>query len=329
MSGFEVVTETTLRKVVREKEALEAVETAFRALAEGRVRQPAPLGLEIPERHGEVHVKGAYIEGERAFAIKVASGFYDNPAKGLPTGSGLVLVFDAETGFPRALLRDNGYLTELRTGAAGALATRLLAPESLDRVAVLGTGVQARYQVRAIAQVRRWSETVAWSPDPEHVASYCEEMERSMGVPFRAADSAQAAVEGADLVVTVTPARKPILQAAWLAPHATVVAVGSDGPEKQELAVDVLARAQRVVADHRGQCLRLGEVHHAVDAGVLTPESVDELGAVLIGQRPGRQGDELIVCDLTGVGAQDAAMAGAALRRLEGQVEPDSAPERT
>lgn len=316
MSGFEVVAETTLRDIVREKEALEAVETAFRALAEGRVRQPPPLGLEISEHRGEVHVKGAYLQGEPVFAIKVASGFYDNPTRGLPTGSGLVLVFDAATGFPAALLRDNGYLTEMRTAAAGALATRLLAPASLNRVAVLGTGVQARFQIRAIAGVRHWNETVAWSPNPEHVAAYCAEMEGSMGLPFRAANSAEAAVEGADLVVTVTPARQPILEASWLAPHATVVAVGSDGPEKQELAVDVLVRAGRVVADHRDQCLRLGEVHHAVDAGVLEPGSVDELGAVLVGQRPGRQAAELVVCDLTGVGAQDAAIAGAAWKRL-------------
>jgi ornithine cyclodeaminase len=316
MSGFQVVTEATLRDIVREEEALGAVEAAFRALAEGRVRQPAPLGLEIPESRGEVHVKGAHLQGEPVFAIKVASGFYDNPGHGLPTGSGLVLVFDAATGFPLALLQDNGYLTEMRTGAAGALATRLLAPASLERVAVLGTGVQARYQVRAIAGVRRWTETVAWSPTPEHVAAYCREMEAAMDVPFRGAASAQAAVEGADLVISVTPARQPILHGAWLAPHATVVAVGSDGPGKQELAVDVLARADRVVADHRDQCLRLGEVHHAAAAGVLAPESVDELGAVVTGQRPGREGNELIVCDLTGVGAQDAAMAAAAWKRI-------------
>ncbi len=319
MSGFEVVTEATLREIVREQDALEAMETAFLALAEGRVRQPPPLGLEIPERHGEVHVKGAYIEGEPVFAIKVASGFYDNAARGLPTGSGLVLVFDAVTGFPSALLQDNGYLTEMRTAAAGALATRLLAPESLNRVAVVGTGVQARYQIRAIAGVRRWRETVAWSRSPAHAAAYCEEMERSTGGLFRAARSAREAVEGADLVITVTPARQPVLEASWLSPHATVVAVGSDGPEKQELAVDVLARADRVVADHRDQCRRLGEIHHAVEAGVLDLGSVDELGAVLARQRPGRQGDELIVCDLTGVGVQDAAIAGVAWRRAAGQ----------
>lgn len=326
MSEFQVVTEATLRGIVREEEALEAVETAFRALAEGRVRQPPPLGLEVPESRGEVHVKGAYLQGERVFAIKVASGFYDNPERGLPTGSGLVLVFDTATGFPLAMFQDNGYLTELRTGAAGALATRLLAPDKLDRVAVLGSGVQARYQIRAIAGVRRWSETVAWSPNPDHAAAYCSEMKAAVDRPFRPAASAREAVEGADLVITVTPARRPFIEASWLVPHATVVAVGSDGPGKQELAADVLARADRVVADHREQCLRLGETHHAVEAGVLNPASVDELGAVLTGARPGRQGRELIVCDLTGVGAQDAAIAASAWQRLDGSASRTSEP---
>ena len=146
-----VVSEEQVRELAREDEALVAVETAFRALAEKRVVQPPPLGMDLEGVRGEVHVKGAYLEGEPVFAIKVASGFYRNPERGLPTGSGLVLVFDSTTGYPLALLQDNGYLTELRTGAAGALATKLLAPERPLAVAVLGAGSQARYQIRALS----------------------------------------------------------------------------------------------------------------------------------------------------------------------------------
>jgi ornithine cyclodeaminase len=278
-----VIGEDQLREMVKEAEGLAAVETAFRALAEGRVVQPPPLGMDLEDVRGEVHVKGAFLQGEAVFALKVASGFYLNPGKGLPTGSGLVLVFDSSTGFPLGLLQDNAYLTELRTGAAGALATRLLAPDRSLRVAVLGAGSQARYQLRAIAQV----------------------------IPVRGTTQVEDAVAGADLVVTVTPARKPILELPWLAPGATVVAVGSDGPEKQELAAEILGAADKVVVDSRSQCLALGETHHAVSAGLMAPEDIHgELGEVLLGNRPGREGDELIVCDLTGVGAQDAAMAG-------------------
>lgn len=308
---MKVIGEDRLRELVGEEEGLLAVETAFRALAEGRVIQPPPLGMELDEARGEVHVKGAFLRGEPVFVMKVASGFYLNSQRGLPTGSGLVLVFDAATGFPLALLQDNGYLTELRTGGAGALAVRLLAPNRPLKAAVLGAGSQARYQLRAMARVREIRELSVWSPEPEEVASYQTEMATALGIPVSGWENAEKAVHGADLVVTVTPAREPILALDWLMEGATVVAVGSDGPEKQELAPEILGKAGKVVVDSRAQCLRLGETHHAVSAGVLTPEGIHgELGEVLLGTRPGREGEELIVCDLTGVGAQDAAMAG-------------------
>ncbi len=314
---MKVIGEREIRGAVGEAQALEVVERAFAALARGQVIQPPPLGMELAEARGEVHVKGAYLKGEPVFAIKVASGFYENPGKGLPTGSGLVLVFDAETGFPLALLRDNGYLTELRTAGAGALAVRLLAPEGPLKVAVVGAGSQARFQLRAMARVRELRELRVWSPVPEEFAAYREEMEPGLGVPVLRADSVEEAVAGAELVVTVTPSREALVHAQWLRPDATVVAVGADGPEKQELAVEVLGRAQKVVVDSRDQCLRLGETHHAVQAGVLSPERIHgELGEVLLERIPGREGGEMIVCDLTGVGAQDAAMAGAVWEAL-------------
>jgi ornithine cyclodeaminase len=320
---MKVLEEAQLREMVGEDEALSAVETAFKALAEGRVVQPPPLGLDIEEARGEVHVKGAYLQGEPVFAIKFASGFYRNPERGLPVGAGLVLVFDSSTGFPLALFRDNAYLTEIRTGGAGALATRLLAPERPLTAAVVGAGAQARYQLRAISRVREIRELRAWSPVPEEVTAYVEEMGSTLGVPVSGAGGPRELVEGADLVVTVTPSREPLLELDWLARGATVVAVGSDGPEKQELAPAILGAPTKVVVDSRAQCLSLGETHHAVSAGILASEDIHaELGEVLIGERSGREGDELIVCDLTGVGAQDAAMAGVVWDRLGGGAAP-------
>lgn len=262
-------------------------------------------------------MKGAYLRGSPIFALKVATGFYHNAARNLPTGAGLFLVFDAATGFPLALLRDNAYLTDLRTGAAGALAARHLAREQLGKVAILGSGIQARHQARCLSLVRRWRETTAWSPTREHVEQYCREMTDQLRVPFRAVPAPEEAVRGADLVITTTPSRRPVVEAGWLAPHVTVIAVGSDGPEKQELAAECLARADKVIADRLSQCLELGEIHHAVRYGLLDPARVyAELGDVVAGKKPGREGDELIICDLTGVGAQDAAIAEVAWRRL-------------
>jgi ornithine cyclodeaminase/alanine dehydrogenase-like protein (mu-crystallin family) len=314
-----IVREDRLRELVGEEDALRAVEIAFLALAQGRVVQPPPMGLDLVDVRGEVHVKGAYLRGEPVFAVKVASGFYRNPRRGLPTGSGLVLVFDADTGFPLALLQDNGYLTELRTGGAGALAVRLLTPERPLSVGVIGAGSQARYQLRAMAGVRAITDVRVWSPLPEEVERYRLEMGPILGAPVYQAGTPREAVEGADLVVTVTPSRSPLVEAHWLAAGVTVVAVGADGPEKQELAVEVLAQAAKVVVDSREQCLRLGETHHALKAGVLTPEGIHgELGEILQGSRPGREGHEMVVCDLTGVGAQDAALAGVVWEMVAG-----------
>lgn len=309
-----IVEEAELRERVREPAALAAVERAFRAVAEKRVVLPPPVHLPIPDAPGEVHIKSAYLVGSDTFAVKVASGFYGNPAKGLASGSGLMLLFDAATGFPLALLRDNGYLTDLRTGAAGALAARLLAPERIETVAVLGSGIQARFQLRALARVRQWRETRIWSPTRVHAVRCCDELEREIDARTTVAESAREAVRDADLVITVTPATEPLVEHAWLRRGATVIAVGSDGPGKRELALDVLLAADKVVVDSLAQSLRLGELQHAVAAGALERVAVHgELGEVLVGAKAGRErAEELIVCDLTGLGAQDAAIAAAA-----------------
>lgn len=311
-----IVDEATLRERVTIPAAIAAVEAAFAALARGEARLPAPINLEIPESAGEVHVKGGHLAGSPYYAFKVATGFYRNAERGLPTGSGMVFVGDAGTGLPAALLLDNGWLTDLRTGAAGAVAARHLATPAPAKVGVVGAGVQARCQLRCLAAVRPVSEVAIWSRAPEHAAVCAREL-ADVGTRVRAVASAEAAVRDAELVYTVTPSRAPLVRAEWIAPGALVVAVGSDGPEKQELEVGVLAAAERVVADHLGQCLRLGEIHHGVEAGVLDPGDVVELGDVVLGRVSGRRGPgERIVCDLTGVGVQDAAIAAAAMAAL-------------
>ncbi|MGD8699527.1 MAG: hypothetical protein PVJ43_09570 [Gemmatimonadales bacterium] len=312
-----VIDEQTIKAAVAEPEALTSAEIAFRAMGEGRVQIPPPMGLEIPEASGEVHVKSAYLSGSPVYAVKIASGFYQNVAKGLPTGAGLILVFDAQTGFPLALLDDHGYLTDLRTAAAGALAARLLAMDPLGAVAVLGSGIQARYQLRALTHVRHWERTVAWSRNRERLERYCREMEAELDRPCTPASTPEEAIREADLVITVTASREPLFDPAYLPNHATVIAVGSDGPDKRELPAEALARADKIVVDRLSQCMALGEVHHGVEDGVLDSAAVHaELGEIVIGKQAGREGAELIVCDLTGVGAQDAAIAEVAWRKL-------------
>lgn len=311
-----VVEAARIRQAVDRGASLQAVEAAFAALARGATL-PSPLSIEVPEARGEVHAKGAWLPGAAIFAIKVATGFYRNPERGLPTGSGLVLVFDAHTGFPLALLQDDGWLTEMRTAAAGALAAKLLGPPSLERMAMIGTGSQARFQLRAIADVLPPGRVQAWSPRADAVERYCREMQEELGLDVRPAATPEAAVADAALVVTVTPSRAPLVPSSAIRDGATVVAVGSDGPGKQELDPALLARADKLVVDHLEQCARLGELQHALGAGLLERADVHAtLGEVVLGRRSGREGSELIVCDLTGVGVQDAAIAEAAWNAL-------------
>ncbi|HET7292705.1 MAG TPA: ornithine cyclodeaminase family protein [Vicinamibacteria bacterium] len=306
-----VLKEREIRSLVTPAAALEAVRDAFVRLARGQAVLPGVINLDLSHARGEVHVKGAHLLGTPFFSIKEAAGFYDNPGRGLPLGSGLILVFDAATGFLRAILFDNAFLTELRTASAGALAADLLARPRIQRAAMIGCGSQARYQLESLLLVRRPSRVAVWSRRPEAAQAYAREMEARHGLEVAAASSAREAVEGAELIVTVTPSREPIVDASWVAPGAHVTAVGSDGPDKIELDPALLARADKVVADRLDQCLRLGEIHHAVERGLLTPDGVHaELGEIAAGDKPGRtRDDEITVADLTGVGVQDAAVS--------------------
>jgi ectoine utilization protein EutC len=311
------LTEDEIRQAISTAEAVDAIETAFAALAQGQVYLPGVINLSLPSVAGESHVKGAYVADTPYFVIKVANSFYNNPAVGLPTNSGLVLAFDAATGFLAAILLDNGYLTDMRTGAAGAVATRYLAPATIRQAAFIGAGVQARFQFRAIATVRNISSVVVWSRYLVNADRFAREIMDDTGCDTRVARTVQEAVRGSDLIVTTTPSRQPLVFADWVQPGATLIAVGSDTPDKQELDTSVLAHADIVIADQLSQCAEFGEIHHALTAGVLSLDDVTgELGDVVVGCIPGRTADgQVIVCDLTGVGVQDVAIANRVLEK--------------
>jgi len=317
-SGLFVFSEEAVRAAVSHRAALGAAERAFLALARNEVVSPLPMGVDIPEVHGEVHLKGAHIHGAAIFAFKVATGFYGNVELGVPTGSGLVLVFDATTGFPLAVLSDNGYLTDLRTAAAGALAARHLSPNRPLTLAVIGAGVQGRFQAELIQRVRDFTQVRVWSRKESSRKRYVAQMSKTLGVHVYEFADVAGAVAGADLVVTATPSQVPLVLPGMLKPGATVIAVGADGPNKRELATEVITSADKLVCDVTAQCIRLGEVHHAVRTGRLPLDGVyAELGQIVAGDVPGRVGDETIVCDLTGSGAQDAAIAETAWDALK------------
>ncbi len=312
--------EPEIRSLLDPAGCLQAVEAAFCAYARGQAELPAVINLEILEHRGEVHVKAGHLHNRPFYAVKIASGFLDNPQLGLPSSDGMVLVFDAKTGALAGLLLDNGYITDLRTGVAGAIAAKHLARAKAEAIAVVGSGAQARHQIRSLALVREFREVRIWGRDPGKAVACMEDLAREgLATDCRLvlASSVREAVEQADIVITVTASREPLVQPDWIARGALVIAVGSDGPDKQELEVELLARADRIVADSLPQCLRLGEIHHAVERGAISRDKVTtELGQITAGLKPGRTSDdEIIVCDLTGVGVQDVAAASLVLER--------------
>ena len=314
----QVIDEVRLRAAVGiDDEALAAVRSAFRWLGEGGVRMPPIMHIEVPDR-GDVDVKSAFVEGLPYFAIKIASGFYGNRQKGLPTGSAMMVLLSAETGFCEAVLLDNGYLTDLRTGLAGAVAAQYLAPASISTVGVLGTGVQARYQPRCLRLVRKFRRLVVWGRSADRQREFADEMQASGDFDVTLAASAEEVVRSCDLLVTTTASTRPLVQAEWLRPGQHITAVGADFPGKQELDAEILREADRLVCDRLSQCLGNGELQHLLRDGHLPAGlEVSELGEVVIGRKPGRESmRELTVCDLTGTGAQDTAIANLAFGKV-------------
>lgn len=307
-----LLTEDDLRGCVGLAEGeLKAVERGFERLAAGDVVQPPIMRIDVEEHNGEVDIKGAYVPGWDYFAVKMSSGFFDNHRLGLPSASGMMVLLSSETGVPAAILLDNGYLTEVRTALAGAIAAKYLAPKEVDTIAVFGAGGQARAQVAALKLVRDFDRVFVWNRNTERAEGYITHTEKTLGVDVTlAADPAQA-VEHAQVVITTTPAREPILMADWLHPGLHITAMGSDAEVKNEIEPAVFSRVDRIVCDSIAQCFRLGELHHAKQAGVLNESAdVTELGAVISGDEPGRRSaDEITICDLTGTGVQDTAIA--------------------
>lgn len=312
MMKVRILIEPEIRQCVSlDMEALEAVAAAFSKLAAGEAVVPPVLRIDIPLHHGEVDVKTAYLLGLDHFAIKIASGFFGNHQLGLPTGSGMMVVMSAVTGFAEAFLLDNGYLTDVRTGLAGAIAARHLAGKQVETAGVIGAGMQARYQMRALKLVRDFRRVLVYSLDAADAARYAAEMSDELQVPVEVAVSAEMVVRQSQVVVTTTPAQAPYLQAEWLHPGLHITCMGSDSENKQECHADVFARADRICCDLKAQCFRLGELQHALKAGVLAEDAdITELGELTLGKKAGRQReDEITICDLTGVGVQDTAIA--------------------
>jgi ornithine cyclodeaminase len=296
--------------------AVTAVERGFRALALGEATLPDPMVVELAQEQAEVHVKGAHLRGARHIVLKVATGFYQNRARGLPSGDGMFLLLDAQTGVPDLLLEEHGYLTDFRTAAAVALTLKYLAPRDAREALLIGAGALARLTARAMIAEMPLERLTLWNRTPERATALAAELAPT--VRIRVAPALEHAVRDHRVIVTATASTTPLVQAAWIGAGTHVTSVGTGSPEKIELEPAVLAKADKLVADRVSQTARYGNLHHALAARAVTKAQVyGELGDLAAGRLAGREtAGEITVADLTGVGVQDAAIAAVVVELL-------------
>jgi len=290
-----------------------AIEDGFVAYSTGQAVVP-PVG-ELLLAGGECHIKYGFIRSQSNYVVKIASGFPGNAALGLSSSNGCMLLFSQETGQLNCILLDEGHLTDVRTAVAGAIAAKYLAPNAVSRIGIVGTGIQARAQLQYLQSVTDCRSALVWGRSQPRLDDYVEDVSgRQAMSAFRIETTLEIAEiqERCNLIVTTTPATRPLLQAEALEPGTHITAVGSDTPEKQELDTEILRKADLVVADSIAQCRLRGEISHALRNQALDTEQVVELGNVIAGTSPRRTHDrQVTIADLTGVAVQDLQIASA------------------
>lgn len=296
-----------VRGLIAMKEVIGAVEEAYKGFNGDQVVQPDYIGIDLHPPRGDIDFKLGYYKGNEIISMKASSGgFPDNPTTyGVPSGMGTILLFDARS-CALVCVMDGSLITGLRTGAAGAVSVKALARKDAKRVTSIGTGNQARMQIRAISQVMKIEELHAWDHHADSLASFKADIEREFGIPVVVANSKQEAVEQADILITTTRGKGSVVEAAWVKPGTHIVAIGTDAKGKQEFEPEIFRHAKAVV-DSILQCSEKGEIQHALRLNILSKDGIHaEIGEVLLGKKPGRTSDEEItIFDSTGMAVQD------------------------
>ncbi|GAB5522773.1 MAG: ornithine cyclodeaminase family protein [Roseivirga sp.] len=290
-----------------QEDLLQCIEEAFIALSDGSATVPPVGHLGFTEPPGDMHIKYGHIQGDPYYVVKIASGFYQNQSMGLPNNNGLMLVFNAKTGLPECLLQDEGYLTDLRTALAGAVAARHLGPKKIKAIGILGTGVQARMQLEMLGWITDCKEVCIYGRSVDKARQYQSDM-TAQGFDVRLCESPAEVAAHSNLIVTTTASQTALLSAGDIRPGTHITAMGADAPGKQELAPEILEKASLVACDSKNQCLHHGEIHFAIAKRLVEEGQVKEIGSLL--KNPvHRQETDVTVADLTGIATQDIKIA--------------------
>ncbi len=309
--GSELIwlTEKDVESLLTMKEVLEVIERAFYLHGRGLVEMPPKSYLDFDPFDGDLRVMPAYMKGsKRAAGVKIVNSCADNPAKGLPMVSGIMVYTDPETGLPLGLFAA-GFLTAIRTGAGGGVAAKFLSRPDSEVVGLIGCGHQAKTQAEALSLLFSIKEFKVWGKTRQESAAFCKKFKGLLRARLTPCAGVKEACE-ADIVVTTTPVRTPLVKASWIRPGTHINAIGADAPGKQELDMKILSKA-RIIVDDRHQSAHGGEINRAVSMGEFDPEMiVAEIGEVVAGKVDGRlRRSDITLFDSTGLALQDVAVS--------------------
>ncbi len=309
-----ILSRDDVRQALPMRQAIEAIKTAFAQLSTGQADVPLRTALDVPRHNGVTLFMPAYLAADDQMAVKIVSVFNDNPAQGLPLIHALVVVVDASTGAPAAVM-DGTYLTALRTGAASGAATDLLARPDARTVAIFGAGAQGRTQLEAVCAVRSIQEAWVYDLVSEQAAAYAAEMGQQLALPVRVADTPAEAVRNADVICTATTASSPVFENGDVQSGTHINAVGAYTPQMQEIPAETVLRAKVVIDHHESSMAEAGDLLIPMRQGLMTEDHIyAELGEVAAGIKPGRTAsDEITLFKSVGVAVQDVAAASAVL----------------
>lgn len=289
------------------REVICTVEEAYRAFSGNQVVQPGYIGIHLPPPGGEIDFKLGYCKSNEIISMKASSGgFIDNPeSHGIPSGMGTILLFDARS-CALICVMEGSLITGLRTGASGAVSVKVLARKNAKSITSIGTGNQARMQIRAIKEIMNVEVIHAWDSNPDTLSKYKTDIETELGIPVVMADSKKEAVKQADILITTTRGKGSLVEADWVKPGTHIVAIGTDQQGKQELDPELFRNA-KIVNDSIEQCIEKGETWHPLNSNIITKDDIHgEIGEILLGRKPGRENDqEITIFDSTGMAVQD------------------------
>jgi ornithine cyclodeaminase len=300
-----------IKRILKKINPIQIIEEGFIAYSQGKVSVP-PVGEMIFDNPpGECHIKYGFIREDDYFAIKVATGFYDNPKLNLPAFDGLMLLFNQKTGQLLSVLLDNGHLTNIRTASAGAIAAKYMAPKHVKRIGVFGAGTHGRLQPIYLQKILNCREIITWGINREELIVYEKDM-KNLGFQVKTTQEPEDITSTCNLIVTCTPSKTPLIHADQIMEGTHITAIGSDTPEKQELDSAILRKADRLIVDSIEQCLLRGESFKALQNGMIKKEKMIELGDMIVNKDLQRQSEEEItIVDLTGVAVQDIQISKA------------------